>query len=345
MIVQSNAFAEGYGRPRRNRSYLPVNVSLTAICTLLAACGSTDVPLSFGTDGLIRVTVEVPLEGGIGLKQQVLTWNSDGAWTLFEVIGYDGGDGDETTVRNSGLPIAFAADYQALLDLFNDPNDNRGTGLWDLGRENRECGIGRSRVTFHVRDNPTDEDVEWERCAGRATSLGGLETKGVEPDDGALRVVDLAMRARNLALGDDFEYAYTGSLPFRTVDKGTQTEIKEEKPRLFRSPDGRSAPAGWVSIWNRHRPGSSFPQVDWAAEMVVLATAGARHELGDSIEVRKVRLRGVELDILVDVVQRVPGDYCAPARRDVWPYHIVKTPRREGSFSFGVRVERVSCGV
>ena len=339
MTVQSNAFVGGCGRPRRNWSCLPINVSLTAVCTLLAACGSTEVPLRFGTDGLIRVTVEVPLEGGIGLKQQVLTWNSDGAWTLFEVIGYDGGDGDETTVRSSGLPIAVAADYQNLVHRFYD---KPGTRIWKVSRQRRECGVGRSRVTFHVRDNPMNEDVEWQRCAGRAISLDSLNTKGVEPGDSAERVLQLAMWARDLALGDRFEYAYTGSLPFRTVDKGTRTEIKEEKPRLFRSPDGRSAPAEWVRIWNEHRPGSSFPQVDWAAEMVVLATAGARHELGDSIEVRKVLLRR---DVFVDVVQRVPGDYCAPARRDVWPFHIVKTPRREGSFSFSMRVERVTCGV
>ena len=343
MTAQSNAFSGGCGRPWRDRSRVPINVSLTAICTLLAACGGTEAEfLKFGTDGLIRVTVEVPLGGGLGLKQQVLTWNSDGAWTLFEEIGYDGRSGDETTVRSSGLPIAFAADYQALL---HDFNEREGTRLWGLGGEDRECGIGRSRVTFHVRDNPTDSIAEWQRCAGAATSLRGLTTTEVEPDDGAARVVYLAMRTRDRVLGGDFEYAYTGSLPFATVDKGTQTEIEEEQPKLFRSPDGRSAPAEWKRIWNEHRPGSSLPQVDWAAEMVVLATAGARHELGDSIEVRKVLLVGEERNISVEVVQRVPGDYCAPARRDVWPYHIVVTPRREGSFSFGMRVERVTCGV
>ncbi|MCY3807993.1 MAG: hypothetical protein OXG58_00895 [Gemmatimonadetes bacterium] len=288
--------------------------------------------------------MEVPLGGGIGLKQQVLTWNSDGAWTLFEVIGYDDVDGDETTVRSSGLPIAFAAGHQTLL---HDFNEREGTRLWELGREGRECGIGRSRVTFHVRDNPRDSIAEWQRCAGRATSLKELDEREVtEPDDGAAGVVYLATRARDLAFGKDFDdYAYTGSLPFGTVDKGTQTEIKEQKPRLFRSPDGRSAPAEWVRIWDEHRPGSSLPEVDWAGEMVVLATAGPRHELGDSIEVRKVLLVGEERDIFVEVVQRVPGDYCAPARRDVWPYHIVVTPRREGSFSFALRVERVPCGV
>ena len=342
MTIQSNAFSGGCGRSRRNWSCPPINVSLTAICTLLGACGDTQVEfLKFGADGLVRVTVEVPLEGGIGLKQQVLTWNSDGAWTFFEVIGYDGGDGDETTVRSAGLPTAFSASYQALLHLFND---NPGTWLAGLGQEGRECGVGRSRVTFHVRDDPRDEDVEWQRCAAGATSLRWLTTAGVEPDDGAARVVYLAARARDLALGADYDYAYTGSLPFRTVEKGTQTEIKEDKPRLFRS-DGESAPAEWVRIWSEHRPGSKSPQVDWAAEMVILATAGARHELGDSIEVRKVLVVGEERDIAVEVVQRVPGDYCAPARRDVWPYHIVVTPRREGSFSFGVRVERVPCGV
>lgn len=343
MTVQSKVFPGGRGRPRWDRSCLPINVSLTAICTLLAACGGTEVPLfKFGTDGLIGVTVEVPLQGGIGLQQQVLTWNSDGAWTLFEVIGYDGRDGDDTTVRSAGLPLAFAADYQDVLYHFNE---RKGIRLWELGTGDRECGIGRSRVTFRVRDNPTDSVAEWQRCAGGAYLLDSLSREPPEPDDHADRVIFLAERAGKRALGDDFRSAYTGSLPFGTVDKGTQTGIKEEKPRLFRSPDGRGAPAGWVRIWEEHRPGSSLPQVDWGAEMVVLATAGPRHELGDSIEVRKVLLVDEELDILVEAVQRVPGDYCAPARRDVWPYHIVVTPRREGSFSFRIGVERVPCGV
>lgn len=316
---------------------------MTVICTPFAACDSTEVsPLKFGTDGLIRVTVEVPLGGGVGLKQQVLAWNSDGAWTLFEAIGYDGRDGDETTVRSVGLPIAFAADYQGVLYHFNE---RKGTRLWELGTGDRECGIGRSRVTFQVRDNPTDSVAEWRRCAGGAYSLDSLSRQPPEPGDDAHRVVFLAELAGTRALGDDFRYAYTGSFPFGTVDKGTQTGIKEEKPRLFRSPDGRGAPAGWVRIWEEHRPGSSLPQVDWGAEMVVLATAGPRHELGDSIEVRKVYQRGDDLEYFVEVVQRVPGDYCAPARRDIWPYHIVVTPRQEGRFSYGMRVERVPCGV
>ena len=316
-------------------------VGPTTICVLFAGCDPGLPYLRFGTDGLVRVTVEVPLEGGGGLKQQVLTWNSDGAWTLYEEIGYDGVVGDQTLVRSPGMPMTFAANYQSLLHVVND---DPGTSLWSLGREWRDCGVGRSRVSFLIRDDPRDEQYEWTRCAAGANSLGGLKTAGVEPDDRAARVVYLAMRTRDLALGKDFGYAYTGSLIFATIEKGTQTDIDEEEPRLFRSDDG-AAPGEWLRIWDEHKPGGNYPQIDWATEMVVLATAGARHELGDSIEARKVLLVGDEWDLLVEVVRRVPGDYCAPARRDVRPYHVVVTPRREGDFSYSLRVERVACGV
>ena len=61
----------------------------------------------FGQAGEIRVTVETPLQGGIGWLQHVLTWQSDGAWKLFEEIGYDGRVGDEHMTRNPGLPFGL----------------------------------------------------------------------------------------------------------------------------------------------------------------------------------------------------------------------------------------------
>ena len=338
----------GKGRPRRLLS-MPVSLSLTMTWILLTGCDPVGPGFfRFGSDGLVRVTMEVPLEGGIGWMRQVLTWNSEGAWTLFEEIGYDSVVGDRSFMRNPGLPYIYAANYLSLLHLVND---NRGTKLWDLTDWVADCGIGKSRVRFLIRDNMRDEQKEWVRCAPKATPLRGLSTEGVDPDESAARVIQVAMRARDFTLGAESDrYAYTGSLPFATLERGTESGMDLEKSRLFRSPDeGKEteAPQDWLDFWEEHTEGSGreAPEIDWARQMAVVATLGVRDEVGDSIEVRRVLLVGNERGIKFEVVRRVPGNYCAPVSRTIRPYHIAVTPRTAAPASYGVRVERVPCEV
>ncbi len=322
-----------------------VTLSLTMTCVLLAGCDPVGVGiLRFGSDGLVRVTMEVPLQGGVGWLQQVLTWNSEGAWQLFEEIGYDSLVGDRSLMRNPGLPYTYAANYVSLLHLVND---NRGTRLWDLADWVPDCGIGESRVRFLVHDNMRDESKEWVRCAPKATPLRGLSTEGVDPGDNAARVIQVAMRARDFTLGRDFDrYAYTGSLPFATLARGSETGMKLTKPRLFRRADEEdTAPEDWFDFWDDHTGGSGRepPEVDWTRQMVIVATLGERQEVGDSVEVRRVLHLGEEVKF--ELVRRIPGDYCAPASRSIWPYHIAMTPRNADPETYGFREERVPCGL
>ena len=328
-----------------------ITLSLTIIYSTFTACdpmGPGPGPLRFGSDGQVRVTVEVPLQGGIGWIQQVLTWNSDGAWKLFEEIGYDSVVGDETVFRNPGLPYLYAANYSSLLQL---AIDNPGTKLWSPPDAVAECGIGRSRVSILIRDNLDDEEREWARCAANANALGNLSTEGFEPDDGAARVIQIALRARDLTLGADFDgYAYTGSLPFANIERGTQPGKQMDKGVLvFQSPDDGDPgeePEGWSRWWEEHTGGDRpAPRVDWSRDMVVVAAIGMREEVGDSVEVRRVLRTGDETRVLrtkIEAVERVPGDYCAPARRIIWPYHIVVTPKGPSAV-FSLREERIPC--
>ena len=282
--------------------------------------------LRFGLDGQVRVTVEVPLQGGIGWMQQVLTWHSDGAWKLFEEIGYDSVVGDETVFRNPGLPYLYAANYSSLLHL---AIDNEGTKLWDPPDAVADCGIGRSRVSILIRDNRRDQEKEWSRCAANANALGNLSTEGFEPDDGTARVIQIALRARDLSLGEDFdEYAYTGSLPFATLERGTQSGTQFDEGQVFRSAadgDESEEPEEWSRFWEKHTGGNRAPpQIDWARDMVAVAAIGRREVFGDSVEVRRVLLTGGQqvTGTKIETVERVARGLLRPgaAHRLAVPY-------------------------
>ena len=352
---------QGIGRPMTRelrRGIRPpawpksVIASLTITYGVSTACEPMlPGPTRFGSDGQVRVTVEVPLQGGIGWLQQVLTWNSDGAWKLFEEIGYEGVVGDDNVMRNPGLPYLYAANYASLLQL---AIDNDGTKLVDLPEldPDPECGIERSRVSIMIRDNVLDQEKEWSRCAFSATALANLTTEGFEPDDGTARVVQIALRARDFTLGADFDgYAYTGSMPFATIEQGTEPGRElEDTVIVFRSSDDAGegvTPAGWEGFWGAHTGGDRPPpEIDWTREVVIVVAIGVRETLGFSVEVRRVLQIGNESRVTgtkIERVELIPGDYCAPARRIIWPYHIVVAPRGHPQPSYSRWAERIPC--
>jgi len=86
------------------------------------------------------------------------------------------------------------------------------------------------------------------------------------------------------------------------------------------------------------------PEVDWTREMVIVAAVGERTEAGDSVEVRRILQTGEGTQ--VEIVERVPGDFCSPASRRHFPVHVVVAPRTLLDvlrFS-DVATERVPCG-
>ena len=351
MPGESRPLDGGLPRGRNPRVWAKsLTVSLTIVYGVLTGCDpmGPGPELRFGLDGQVRVTVEVPLQGGVGWMQQVLTWNSDGAWKLYEEIGYDSVVGDDNEMRNPGLPYLYAANYASLLQL---AIDNPGTRLGGLQDMDPDCGIGRTRVTILIRDNRRDEERKWTRCAFYANALGDLSTEGFEPDDGAARVIQIALRARDFTLGEDFnDYAHAGSLPFATIERGTQSGTQFIEGVVFRTSDGEGEgdePVGWSLFWQNHTGGETpQPEIDWTRDMVVVAAIGMREEAGDSVEVRRVLLIGDENRVTgtkIEMVERIPGDYCAPASRIVWPYHIVLTPRGHPHPTFSLRAERIPC--
>ncbi len=306
---------------------------------LLASCGEGGAPLGplrFGQLGYMYVDLEVPQQLGEGLLSQKLTWSSNGAWTLDESISYRGLLGDETIVRSKGDPKRYAADYASLI---TQVNDVEGLKLFipDLPQDlDPECGPTRTRIKLTIHDNIKDEDASWTRCVDG--SLSNLTGVNAGPDPAASRIAVAAIQMREGTQGSNFVSAYNGTVPFGTLDRGDDTPAPLNGPITIT--DHRS----WETFWQQHdanvRP---LPIVDFSKEEVVVGVVGLRNEAGDSVEVR--RILEVDQGTLIDLVERVPGNFCSPAQRTHRPFHIVVAPRTPDPLRFAdVRVEEVDCG-
>ena len=321
--------------------------------TLLFGCGDESGiqpgALRFGQIGEVRVTLVVPLlfNDQRGELQQVLTWNSTGAWQLREAISYRNIAGDETLSRNTEDAGRNAARYATLI---TELNDTDGLKLFPEGEVPQvlipECSIGETRISFLIRDDIKNQTATWNRCT--EGSLGTLVTSSSGPDAAAVRVVQAAILVRDRTHQDpQFASAYLGSVPYGTLDRGEDSGAGLVEPRAFFSsqPGLLDTPEGWVSFWRAHTddPTAQPPAVDWAHEMVLVAADGKRTEAGDSLEIRRILQTGDGTQVWL--FERIPGNFCSPASRDHFPVHIVVTPRTLLPIQFlEFTEERVHCG-
>ncbi len=318
---------------------------------LLSGCGDDNGfqpgTLRFGQIGEVRVTLVVPLlfNDLKGELQQVLTWNSTGAWQLREAISYRNLPGDETLSRNAEVAGSDAASYAKLIA---DLNEAPGLKLFteELPRDLiPDCSPGETPISFRIRDDIRNETFTWNRCT--EGSLGTLVTSEAGPDAGAVRVVQAAILVRETTQGINFESAYFGSVPYGTLDRGEDSGAELSEPKRFLSSKAGvlETPDGWVDFWRAHvdNPVAQPPVVDWANEMVLVAAAGKRTEAGDSVEIRRILQTGEGTQ--VTLFERIPGNFCSPAARDHFPVHIVVAPRTLRPIEFReIEEEWVSCG-
>lgn len=298
--------------------------------------------LRFGQIGEVRISLEVPLtfNGGRGQLQQAINWNSSGAWQLVESISYRGIPGDQNHRLTQGAPGEYA---YFIAQLHEAP----GLKLFeaDTGDPAMGCPVGKTRVTITVRDETRNESQMWVRCS--EGNLATLQTSSAGPDEAAVRVIQAVILVRDFTEGRNFLSYFSGSVPFATLDRSEDSGITYSESRAFYS-DGEGnprPPSGWIEFWREHLgdPKAFPPPVDWSREVVLVAVAGKREEAGDSVEVRRVLQTG--LGTQVDLVERIPGDFCSPAAREHYPIHIVVTPRTLFPIEFsGLTPERFTCG-
>ena len=316
------------------------------IYVVTAACDSTN-PGSvapFGQHGEIHVTVETPLYLGLGWLNQEIEWQSGGAWTIHEDIGYRDVVGEQEGRRNPGLPLQYADNYSRVIQaLAKDPNFR----LADIPPlDPTTCEGDKSRITLRVIDATTGETRTWVRCA--SGTLATLVTAGSGPDVDAAKVIQFVQMVRTQTVGTGFRSAYVGSLPFGTVGKGTDTGWETDTTFVFRTRDGgdtKDTQAAWDDFWRVHNHGERTlpPGVDWETDMVLAGFLGQREEVGDSVEIRGVIT--IAAGTKVEWSERIPGDFCVPARRIVRPFHIVFAPRAPAPVEFTeVKLDPVTCG-
>jgi len=329
--------------PRIPPEFLPRLLPGMLLLGILSACGDEPTVLPsprFAQIGELRADVEVPLAGGDGRLEGTLVWQSDGRWVLVERMYYRDRLGEEVVRRSRRNPGELSGEYTALITQLNET-----PGLRLPGEVEQEgpvtCATNQARVTFAMVDAFRGEVARWTRCA-----IGNFFT--VTPgsggsDLGTPRVVTAVQLTRSFTIGDAERSVFEGSLPFSTVDRGADSPAREARSRAFLSSDG-SPPPAWVDFWNRHaEAGVSSPTVDWNREMVLLATPGRRMEAGHAVGVRRILPVGVTTQ--VQAVESVPGDFCAPAALERYPYHLVIAPRGPAPVDFAdLLPQRIPCG-
>lgn len=329
---------------------MPTPLPSTPICRALAtillsvgilACGDPGLAdpdsLRFAQRGSVQIALISPLALGEGTLEQTLEWRSEGPWTLTEKVTYGIRIGDVNQRKSSVMPEVAAGQYAQWI---TQVNDNPGLSLFVSGLSSDlkpECLFPASTLTLTLNDESTRTSRSWIRCV--QGFLSTLTPVGSGPDPGAPRVANVATLARDFTLGQDFISAFGGTLPFGTLAHGDVLQTGPDQPEVI------SSAAGLSQWWSRlNLPSQSLPSVDFEQETVILAAVGQRLEAGDSVDVR--RILPVAEGTIVELVLQVPGDFCSPAERRHFPYHVVVVPKLRAPIRFSqpVSIERIPCG-
>ena len=328
-------------------------IRVAVLTAALSACeenGMEPPTLRFGQSGQLVVEAVTPRRflpsPGRGELRQTLTWRSTGAWQMVESIAYRGEIGSETTIESPGDPGAFATAYATLItQIHGEPALNLFIADLDPGLDPKcDPDADQVRVTLRIQDEIRHQETSWSRCA-QGGPLGSLSPAGSGPDPAASRVIQVSRFIHNRTLGASATSVYHLSIPFATLDQGARPGQVALTPRVyFGGPGTADAPADWEDFWEWHAGGASPPDIDWAADMVVVAADGARQEAGSTVEIREIL--PIRDGAIVQLVEFAPGDFCSPAAVVQTPFHLVIAPRTYPSIQFTeVARQRVPCGL
>jgi hypothetical protein len=312
---------------------------------LTAGCDDGNGPdeLPLGRRGEVHITVRSPLENQGALEQAIL-WKSNGTWQLAERISYKDVLGDETVRRSTEDAGTLAQSYANLIARLNAPGGP--VQIVDLLSPDVvpvcDQSLNQSIVTIEIVDSRRSTRTKWSRCG--SGTIARLTSEGVR-DPEAARVVEAARQVRSATIDLDRKwlekgYAYTGSRPFKTIERGELTKVPLLVPRLFEDQ------ALLAAFWAQYMTSTPPPVVDFATEVVLVAAVGTRQEAGDSIEIRRVL--PIEFGTRIELWERRPGNFCTPAPRVHTPYHVAVAPiagsKRPIFFEQEAQPDEVPCG-
>ena len=115
-------------------------------------------------------------------------------------------------------------------------------------------------------------------------------------------------------------------LAIRSVDKGDQSNIDEDRPVVVR------AQAEWAGLWRQHSPDRPQPAIDFRREMVVGVFLGSRPTSGFAVDVVDVTPAAGGHVAHYRVTQ--PAARAVTAQVLVFPYHLVAVPVHPGPLTF-----------
>ena len=120
--------------------------------------------------------------------------------------------------------------------------------------------------------------------------------------------------------------ALAGEASFTTVARGTASGQESARQVTVRTE------AEWRALWKAHAPAQKLPAVDFSTNMVVGLFLGTQPSAGIEVEITAVR---PEPDALVvEYVERRPGQGMMAAQILTEPFHLVSVPKREGPVRF-----------
>lgn len=130
-------------------------------------------------------------------------------------------------------------------------------------------------------------------------------------------------------------YGNGGALELRRIGQWTRTGVSEARRLIIRDANA------WAAFWSELGVGDR-PAVDFARDMVVAVAAGQRPTGGYEIAVDRVRQ--VNGELTVEVVETTPGPNCITAASVTQPVDVVVVPALTArSWSFVERKEVRGC--
>ena len=130
-------------------------------------------------------------------------------------------------------------------------------------------------------------------------------------------------------------YGNGGGLEFRRIGQWTRTGVSEARRLIIRDANA------WADFWSELGVGDR-PAVDFTRDMVVAVAAGQRPTGGYEIAVGRVRQ--VNGELTVEVLETTPGPNCITAASVTQPVDVVVVPSLTArSWSFVERKEVRGC--
>jgi len=119
----------------------------------------------------------------------------------------------------------------------------------------------------------------------------------------------------------------TGADPItlRSLGKGGFSGIKEARQEVIKDK------AAWEKLWTEHAK-TPVPEVDFAKEMVIVATLGTKRTGGYSVEIVSAEPAGKKLRVTVKQASPPPGALAIQALTA--PFHFVAVPRSDLEVEF-----------